>query len=283
VFSSLRVRLPLIFLGGIVLAGLVTTAIAIQLFQSFAHDQTLDQLRNEANGIAQLYSNAVKATFDTSNAQDSRRAPTFARANLELATGDRIYYDGVNPFPGEKSGLRQLNLTTIDWTSGRELTFEFTPPGLHHTYLAVAHPVDFGKNRAIGAIIVAKRKTDVSSSVLALIERLAVGRPAVIDLGAGADALEPAIVSILTRLVVVAGGRASQLQATFSARPLVRALTCATGLVVVGVDADDAALIATRAQLPFLGSVPADAYLARDEFATRAPTMRSIDRLIRSL
>jgi two-component system, OmpR family, sensor kinase len=174
VFSSLRVRLPLIFLGGVLVAGLVTTAIAIQLFRSFAHDQAVSQLRSEANGIAQLYSNAVKATFDTSRKQDSRRAPTFARANLELATGDRIYYEGVNPFPGEKSGLRQLNLKTIDWTSGKELTFEFIPPGLHHTYLAVAYPVDFGKNRAIGAIIVAKQKTDVSNRVLALIERLAL-------------------------------------------------------------------------------------------------------------
>jgi MinD-like ATPase involved in chromosome partitioning or flagellar assembly len=119
--------------------------------------------------------------------------------------------------------------------------------------------------------------------VAALIERLAAGRPLVVDLGAGAEALDPTIVSCLTRLCVVAGGRASQLQATFSARPLLRALPCATGLVVVGVEPDDAALIAARAQLPLLGSVPADAYLARDEFAARAPTMRSLDRLIRSL
>lgn len=173
-FSSLRVRLPLILLGGIALAALVTTAIAVQLFRSFAYDQTVSQLRREANGIAQLYSDAVKATFDTSRRQDSRRAPSFARANLELATGDRIYYEGVTPFPGESSGLRPLNLKTIDWVSGKTLTFEFTPPGLHHVYLAVAHPVNLGKNRPIGAIIVAKQKTDVSNPVLALIERLAL-------------------------------------------------------------------------------------------------------------
>jgi two-component system, OmpR family, sensor kinase len=174
VLSSLRVRLPLIFLGGILVAGLITTAIAVQLFRSFAQEQTVNQLRNEAEGIAKLYSNAVKATFDTSSKKDSRRAPTFARENLELATGDLIGYDGVNPFPGEPSGLRRWNLKTIDWTSGKTLTFEFVPPGKHHTYLAVAHPVDLGKDRPIGAIIVAKQKTDVSNSVLALIERLAL-------------------------------------------------------------------------------------------------------------
>jgi len=63
VFSSLRVRLPLIFIGGILLAALVTTAIAVQLYQAFAHDQTVSQLRHEADGIAQLYSNAVNDAF----------------------------------------------------------------------------------------------------------------------------------------------------------------------------------------------------------------------------
>ena len=42
--NSLRVRLPLIFLAGIALAGVVTTVIAIQLFQSFARDQALSSL-----------------------------------------------------------------------------------------------------------------------------------------------------------------------------------------------------------------------------------------------
>src|SRR5881394_474080 len=139
-FRSLRVRLPLLFLAGIVLAGLVTTLIAVQLFRQFSRDQTLSELRREANGIAELYSNAVNETFATSVRKNSRRAPTFARANLEKATGDRIYFDGVNPFPGEKSGLRALNLKAVDWSSGKTLTFEFTPPGLHRVYLAVAQP-----------------------------------------------------------------------------------------------------------------------------------------------
>jgi len=52
VFSSLRVRLPLLFLAGIVLAGIVTTAIAIQLFRDYSRNQTLRELRREASGIA---------------------------------------------------------------------------------------------------------------------------------------------------------------------------------------------------------------------------------------
>ncbi len=173
-FSSLRVRLPLIFLGGILVAALVTTAIAVQLFRSFAHDQTESELRREADGIAQLYSSAINQDFNTSIRKESRRAPTFAGKSLERATNTRIYWDGpVNPFPGEKSGLRPLNLTRIQWTSGKTLSFEFVPPGLHATYLAVANPVLLGR-RPIGAIVVAKQKTDISHSVLSLVERLAI-------------------------------------------------------------------------------------------------------------
>jgi two-component system sensor histidine kinase BaeS len=173
VFRSLRVRLPLLFLAGILLAGAVTTVIAVQLFREFAHDQTLHSLRGEANGIAELYSNAVKADFAAPKRSQSQRAPTFARANLEKATGDKIYYVGVNPFPGEKSGLRPLPLKTIDWTSGESLTFEFVPPGLHRTYIAVAQPVVL-HNRPIGAIVIAKPKTSINHSVVQLVERLAL-------------------------------------------------------------------------------------------------------------
>src|SRR5437016_4101655 len=107
-FSSLRVRLPLLFLAGILLAVIVTTLISVQLFREFSRAQTLSELRREASGIGELYSHAVNETFATSERSKSRQAPTFARADLEKATGDLIYFDGVNLFPGEKSGLRHL-------------------------------------------------------------------------------------------------------------------------------------------------------------------------------
>jgi signal transduction histidine kinase len=168
-FSSLRVRLPLLFLAGIVLYGAVTTLIAVRLFQDFAHDQTVVELRREAAGIARLYSDWVKAAFN----QSPRRPPTFAAASLEDATGDRIYYVGVPPFPGERSGLRALPEDTIDWTSGTTLTFEFTPPSLKRTYIAVAEPVSL-RDQPIGAIVVAKQKTDINHRVRELVQRLLI-------------------------------------------------------------------------------------------------------------
>jgi signal transduction histidine kinase len=114
----------------------------------------------------------------------------------------RIYFDGpVNLFPGEKSGLRPLNLNTIDWQSGRSLTFEFVPnelpKRLQRTYIAVAHPVVL-HNRAIGAIVVAKQKTSVNHSVTQLVKRAGDSR--------GALGL---IVSAARRVVPVAADRAA--------------------------------------------------------------------------
>jgi signal transduction histidine kinase len=173
-FASLRVRLPLVFLAGIVLAGAITTLIAIRLFQQFARDQALRGLTREANGIAALYSNAVTQSYG--NKRGDRKPPTFAAANLEKATGDKLFVIGGprELFPGQPSvNLRRLNVKTIEWQSGRGGTFEFTPPGAHRTYLAVANPILLGKT-PIAAIVVATPKTDVSHRVIALIERLGV-------------------------------------------------------------------------------------------------------------
>jgi signal transduction histidine kinase len=162
-------------MAGVVLAGVVTTLISVQLFRELARAQTLRQLRQEASGIAELYSHAVQADYGAHQRSESRQAPNFAAKDLEKATGDLIFFDGpVNLFPGEKSGLRKLDLGTIyDWTSGATLTFEFAPPGTRHTYIAVARPVEI-HNRALGAIVVAKRKTSISHSVWQLVKRLAL-------------------------------------------------------------------------------------------------------------
>ena len=142
-FSSLRVRLPLLFLAGIVLAGVVTTLIAIQLFRDFARNQTLHELRHEAAGIAQalLERGPGRLRGAAGGSRAARR--TSPALELEQATGDKIYFDGpVSLFPGENSGLPAAEpRQTIDWTSGKTLTFVFTPPHLTGAYYAVANPV----------------------------------------------------------------------------------------------------------------------------------------------
>src|SRR5438105_7707398 len=153
VFGSLRVRLPLVFLAGIILAGPITTLIAARLFRDFAHDQALAKLSKEANGVARLYARAVSESYASKNGKNSsdRRAPTQLTAEtLQLATGDKIYFMGPHRlFPGQTSqpipGLQRLSVATkFRWVSGKSGTFEFTLPGTHRRYYAVANPIVTG-------------------------------------------------------------------------------------------------------------------------------------------
>ena len=80
--GSLRVRLPLVFLAGIVLAGVITTLISVRLFQDYSRAQTLTKLKREAHGIAVLYARAVDQSYGnvdrTTGLSNDRKAPTFA-------------------------------------------------------------------------------------------------------------------------------------------------------------------------------------------------------------
>lgn len=169
---SLRFRLPALFLAGIALAGLVATAIAVRLFQTYTREQSLSELRREAAGLTQLYAEQARKTSD-----EGRAAPAFAAAKLEKATGDQLFYVGLEVFPGQSSGLTQLPVSTVDWPAlqaGRVLTFEFTPPGERRTFLAVANPLRLGKGPPFGALVVAKPKTELRARWMTLIWRLAL-------------------------------------------------------------------------------------------------------------
>src|SRR5579859_3766739 len=98
---SLRFRLPALFLAGIAAAGIVSVAIAFQLLQNYSRSQSLKELRREAAGLNSLLSQQAAAVIDK-----GASAPAIEPPQLEAATGDKIYYFGVPPFPGEGNGLR---------------------------------------------------------------------------------------------------------------------------------------------------------------------------------
>src|SRR5438552_4632933 len=169
-FSSLRFRLPALFLLGIGVSGLIATAIALALFQSYAREQLLTKLRREANGLTELYQKQAIVANDT-----GARTLRFAPAQLERATGDKIFYVGANAFPDQVSGLRPLPQNLVDWRSGKKRTFEFRPPGLKRTYLAVLQPLRLApRSSPFGALIVATPKTEITSSLAPLLGRLAL-------------------------------------------------------------------------------------------------------------
>lgn len=170
--GSLRFRLPALFLLGIVLAGVVAAAISLRLFQTYTRTQSVQELRREASGLSQLYADAALRAADEGSA-----AIDFAASKLELATGDRIFYIGASLFPGQDSGLPRLAESAVPTrvSALREpVTFEFTPPGSGRPYLAASAPVRLEpESDALGAIIVAKPRTELRDQWLPLVGRLA--------------------------------------------------------------------------------------------------------------
>ena len=170
--GSLRFRLPAVFLLGIVLAGLVSALIAVQLFSGYTRNQSYEELGREARGIARLYGDAALRAAD-----EGTPAPDFAPAALELATGDQLFYVGAPAFPGQTTGLERLAESAIPaaaLTSNGPYRFHFRPPGRTRTYLAVSQPLRLERDGpALGAIVVAKAQDVVRDQWLPLVARLA--------------------------------------------------------------------------------------------------------------
>jgi signal transduction histidine kinase len=166
--SSLRFRLPALFLLGIVVSGLIAAVVALRLFQGYVLNRSKADLRREAVGLTEVFAQQAITANDTG------ALPRIAR-QLERATGDRLFYVGVSPVPGKNVGLELLPQSTVDWRSGRTITFEFTPPRANKTYVAVARPLKLEKKGpAFGDLIVAKPKTELTQQLIPLLERLAL-------------------------------------------------------------------------------------------------------------
>jgi signal transduction histidine kinase len=167
-FSSLRFRLPALFLLGIVVSGLIAALVALRLFQGYVLSRSKADLRREAIGLTEVFAQQAITANDTGV------LPRIAR-QLERATGDRLFYVGVSPVPGQSVGLERLPQDTVDWRSGKTVTFEFTPPAATQTYLAVARPLKLEpKGPAFGDLIVAKPKTELNQRLIPLLQRLAL-------------------------------------------------------------------------------------------------------------
>jgi len=161
---SLRFQLPAFFLLGAVVAGLVSAVIALRLFRSYAEDRAREQaygeLKREAIGLTQLYSRQAGLKL-------------LPPKKVELATGDQIYYTGLDIFTGP---FRTLPRRTINQRVVRQrglVFFQFRPPGADQELLAAARPLKVGR-KVFGVIVVAKPKTVLDQRWVALIERLLI-------------------------------------------------------------------------------------------------------------
>jgi signal transduction histidine kinase len=171
VSGTLRFRLTALFLAAVLVFGLVSIAAAVRLFQDVTRTASVNELEREASGLAALYAeSALRAT------DEGASAPEFAAEQLELATGDRLFYAGASLFPGQRFGLTRLprsSLGEIELDRDRQVTFEFTPPGENSVLLAAAHPVKLEPGtEPFGWLIVAKPTAELREQWVSLVERL---------------------------------------------------------------------------------------------------------------
>ena len=172
-FRSLRFRLPALFLAGIALTAAVSTLIAFGLFRNYTQNQAKRELRREAAGLTQLYAEQALRSQEKGTAP-----PFFAAGKLERASGNKLFSVGPPFFSGQASGLRRLPESAVDFKAilrGKTVEFEFTPPGEHRTFLAVAHPLYLDKNGdPFGGLIVATPQAQLRSQATRLVLRLAI-------------------------------------------------------------------------------------------------------------
>ncbi len=134
-FRSLRFRLPALFLLGIVVSGLIAAVIALRLFQDHVLDRSKAELRREAIGLTEVF--ARQAIRANTTGEILRIA-----GQLERATGDRLFYIGLDPFPGQQSRLTQLPVTAVleeALFAKGPYTFEFEPPGQQRSFSSAAN------------------------------------------------------------------------------------------------------------------------------------------------
>src|ERR1700675_5049840 len=178
--SSLRFRLPALFLLGIVVSGLIAAVVALRLFQGYVLSRSKADLRREAVGLTEVFAQQAITANNTGV------LPRIAR-QLERATGSCPFNFGAPPVRVQSVGLHRLPQGTVDWRSGRTITFEFKPPGANKTYLAVARPLKLEKKGpAFGDLIVAKPKTELNQRLIPLLQRLGRAAPRGHSRGGGA-------------------------------------------------------------------------------------------------
>ena len=160
--SSLRFRLPALFVLGIVLAAVVATLVAVHFFQNNTRSHAATELRADSAGIVGLYKQRVGIG-------------NVSVTSLQAALGgNEVFW--APPVPGAKllSGrLPELPSSVLPPADedGRPQAFEFKTAGT--SYLGVAQPIAFGEVPA-GAIVVAEPESALRSRWLQLFWELAL-------------------------------------------------------------------------------------------------------------
>jgi signal transduction histidine kinase len=163
VFRSLRFRIPALFLLGIVLAGVVSTLIAVRFFQSYTRTHAASELRGESAGLVRLYEGQAGTGH-------------VSLKKIELPLGDdQIFWVPIVPGATLNAGdLPELPSGAVPMAkvlSGTSPTFNLDVQG--RTYFGIAQVVKLA-GIPVGALVVAKPNSALRSRWLQLVWELAI-------------------------------------------------------------------------------------------------------------
>ena len=170
---SLRARLAFLFVGMLLLAGLIAGLVVVKLYQSYVRDQTTAALSRQVDAVAAYYTSVLD---DFGKPRTNPVAPT-QLAQMSDAT---LYYNGPSPFPNLPLDANppQAGIPSGDYTGlkrGQHAVFEFTPHRpKQDQFIGVAAPV-FMHGAVVGDVILAKPLSDVNNAWKNVTGPIAIG------------------------------------------------------------------------------------------------------------
>lgn len=163
-WRTLRGRLAVGSLAGLLVATIAFTGLGLQLVRSQTLTREVNDLRAKSIGIASLMSQDFTSAIQT----EGEYNPSTARVDtLQKIAGIEtdLIWAGPNPTPGsvptalDRAVIDQVDETILDRDGSQ--VFEYTPPGGKRR-VAAAAPVSDG-DRTIGAVVLTRERSAVFS------------------------------------------------------------------------------------------------------------------------
>ena len=168
-WRTLRGRLALASLVGLIIASLVFAILGVQLVRSQTVQSDLDELETTAIGLAQLISQDAEPQLEQ---KDARYEPTPERIQALasiVGTGTQFAYTGALLAPaalGEQSPLQrkaiaQVDLDVLERNSVQR--FDYTIPETGVKAIAAAAPITFSDGTIVGAAVVIRERAELGT------------------------------------------------------------------------------------------------------------------------
>ncbi len=166
-WRTLRGRLALASLVGLLIASLVFAALGVQLVRSQTVASDRDELKTTAIGLAKLISQDAVADIQTKSSYKPTPERIATYASL-VGTGTQFTYEGANldpdllgtPSPLQRRAITQVDNAVLDRDGVQQ--FDYTIPDTGVKAIAVAASITFPEGR-VGAVIVIRERAELGS------------------------------------------------------------------------------------------------------------------------